>query len=370
MRLDSVSSERIHLLRTLLIVGIVVLHIPPSVTIPSQHLYAHDSVLWLKVLTEKTFFRASVPTLSIISGFLFFLSYNPRSYLSSIKRKSQSLLIPFIIWNMPLVVVLGLLQSWGGAGHSFRIQLLPFDVGVWLNAALGITESPINFPLAFLRDIFVCVLLSPVLFWLLRHAKWLGMLMFMGMVIGLIPHDYFLLRPTILLGFYLGGWLAQSEVTLQFIDKWAWIWIGAFILACLWVGQQAMTQIYDAASQGLGQKINVLRLLGIPAFWALSGWLVKTSAGQRLVRFSPHTFFLFCAHGPMMVVSWILWHHWVGDVNSIYYVFYFLFIAPFIVTLSWLAERGLFSLCPSLHQQMTGQRRIHNSPSRGVAVQL
>lgn len=353
MSVDPKTSQRIHILRSLLILGIVWLHIPPSLTIPSTVEIASEPLLWLKLFSEKTLFRASVPTLSIISGYLFYI--RPRSLRDNLKNKTKSLVWPFILWNVPLVLLVWWLQSSWSLGHSFSLQLHPFNTSVWADAAFALHANPLNFPLGFLRDLFVCALLSPVIYACLVHARWVGVLFLIALVIGLVPQSL-LLRPTILLGFYLGGWLAVYKSRLTLIDRYPWFWIGGFAVACIWVTCIAFKEMHDMTSQGLGHRINMLRILGMPAFWALSGVLFKTRLGELLAHYSPHTFFLFCIHGPLLVASWIFWQATVGDVGAASYVIYFLMACPVTVFLAWSIEGLMLNFFPALYDLCTGQR--------------
>jgi Acyltransferase family len=347
-------TDRINLLRTLLIFGIVALHIAPSIQFPAQEIYASNTLVWLKILIEKTFFRAAVPTLSVISGYLFYQKYSKRGYVKCLRNKVKSLLVPLLLWNVPLVLLLFILQSQGYLLHSFRLELYPFNVTEWLNACIGLEQSPINFPLAFIRDLFACVLIAPLYYLFLSRAPFLGLILLITIVVLKVPNPI-ILRPSIMIGFYLGAMICLSGWSLRFVDKFNYLFMLAFLSLSLCVSFLGYSQIYSIDAYGLGQWMNVLRLSGVLAFWALSGLLVRLPIGQYLASISSVTFFVFCIHGPLMVFSWIVFKGLVGDTSSQLYAIYYLLIAPVIIVFSVMIAKLLNLMIPRVYVILTGR---------------
>lgn len=358
-------SERISLLRTLLIFGIVALHIPPSIQFPANEVYASSSLLFAKIFFEKTLFKAAVPTLTVISGYLFFLKYAQRGYFKSLKNKVRTLLIPLLIWNIPLVFMVFALQAKGVGEHSFRLTLYPVDWRVLMDATLGITQSPINFPLLFLRDLFACALVAPLYYFFIKKAPWLGLIALIAIVVLSIPNPI-ILRPSILIGFYLGGLIATYKWQLKWVDKGALFFILSFFALSLYVTILGFDQVYDSDAKGLGQWINILRLNGVFAFWGLSGLLVSTLPGRWLIELASRSFFIFCAHGPLMVLTWLFCKTLVGDTSHGFYTSYYLCVAPVVILLSLTLARLIEMIHPELYGYITGNRvsKIQKEPAK------
>ncbi|WP_084698659.1 acyltransferase family protein [Muricoccus aerilatus] len=149
--------------------------------------------------------RMAVPTLSVLSGY-FFLRTEKRTYLDVIRKKVQSLLAPFLLWNtIPCLAFLILNEV---------IQIVPdmllrnVDCHRLLEMAVASTGSPVNGPLYFLRDLFVCF----VMFGLVK--RWLGRPIILGAALAIAVLNYkfdlagmIIIRNSIPLFFLLGmGW--------------------------------------------------------------------------------------------------------------------------------------------------------------------
>jgi succinoglycan biosynthesis protein ExoH len=332
-------SDRIQILRYLLIVGIVILHIPPHVSLQDAGSGWFD---FLRSFLANSLFRTVVPTLSVISGFLLFRSGLHLDPIGLLEKKVKTLLVPLLLWNLPMVVAVFALQSAGVSGHTFRIDLRGADLIVWLNALVGLTDSPINFPLAFLRDLFVCALLSPLLGVFLRHCPWIGALIVIGN--WYLNIDLELIRRNeILLMVYLGGMATTLKWPLDVLDRFAWPLIAGFLVLCA------------AATIAREPKFVVyLSMFGVVALWPTSALVARSQLRKPIVALSRHSFFLFVSHGPILVALWIAWK--ASGVDLPYGVFWA--AAPVLtITVSQVSHDLLGRFAPQITSILTGARR-------------
>lgn len=171
--------DRIALLRLVMIFGVIVLHTPAYVPMNAVGTGWFDLV---KAFFQLAVFRASVPVLTVISGFLLFSSRIDLEPARCFAKKSRTILIPFLCFNLTLLpFALGAEMF---AGMELSANLWPFDPMRWLNAAFGLTASPINYPLNFLRDLLVLMMLAPLFGWLLRHYAWPGFVLVLVVFMG------------------------------------------------------------------------------------------------------------------------------------------------------------------------------------------
>lgn len=115
---------------------------------------------------------AAVPIFFIISGFLLFYNvrhYNKNIYISKIRKRVKSLLVPYVLWNLIYLTVLYL-----GGQKSFLFLEVP-DL---FNGKLSVLQvlllvfiRPLDGPLWFVRNLFGMALLSPLLYWIIRKTK-------------------------------------------------------------------------------------------------------------------------------------------------------------------------------------------------------
>ncbi|WP_313030735.1 acyltransferase family protein [Massilia alkalitolerans] len=157
MTAQKLVSDRIAMLRYLMIVGVVILHTPPYVPITEIGPGIFD---FIKAFFQNAAFRATVPVLTLISGYLLFRSGLDQDWRRLFNKKARTIVLPFFVFN--LLVLASALAAQHLLGLRMSYQLLPFDTQTWLDAAFGISASPINYPLNFLRDLIVLMVFAPL----------------------------------------------------------------------------------------------------------------------------------------------------------------------------------------------------------------
>jgi len=289
--IDQRVSDRISILRSLLIFGIVVLHVPPALTAAD---IVGDPFGFLKYGISRGLFRATVPVLTAISGYLLFIGFERFNYREIVKGKTKRILFPFLLWNLPLAILLYLIQREGMGGHEFRLSLYPFDPVRFADAAIALTDDPVNYPLDFLRDLYVIFLLSPIFLWLIRKAPWPGFAAITA--IFLLDWDGLLvLRNTMPVCFYLGGMFA--------VHGW-----GSTRLDRLWPLAMALLLVASAAIAAFGiENVDWFRLISPPLVWIAAAPLVSTRAGAKMKDWSSDSFFVFLSHGPLLLFAYTLY---------------------------------------------------------------
>lgn len=310
MTIDRDIRGRIALLRFVMIFGVIVLHTPAYVPMSEV---GNGWFELTKAYFQLAVFRATVPVLTVISGFLLFGACLDREPARLFRKKGRTILIPFLFFNLALLpFALGAELL---AGVKLSSSLWPFDVATWFNAAFGISGSPINYPLNFLRDLLVLILLAPAFGWLLRNFAWPGLVL-VG-VVFFSNYDGLLVRRDLMaVLFYVGGMAAVRGWNLRMLDRYAIFCLLAFLLAC--VGM-VYFRIADT---------TYLRLVSPFLIWPAAVLLVGTAAGNWLVGMSKYSFFMFLAHAPVLMATSILYKRVGGSLPyPVYWV-----LAPVVVT--------------------------------------
>jgi len=281
--------QRISLLRILMIFGVVLLHTPPYVPIAEVGTHPFDL---LKALFQHAVFRTTVPVLTCISGYLLFrasLDQQPRKLAL---KKFCTIVVPFLFFNLILLAAADLLQN--GLHVRLGDTVVPNDTRGWMNAAFGLTASPINYPLNFLRDLIALMLLAPLFGWMLRRCPWLGLggvlLVFLNNLDG-----QFVLRDVMAPVFYIGGLAAVRKWNLCALDRYAPVCLALFVGMCAAV---VLLRIANT---------NYLRLVAPFLIWPAAALLTPTRIGAWLGRMSKYSFFIFVAHAPVLMVTWLAW---------------------------------------------------------------
>jgi hypothetical protein len=251
-----------------------------------------DAMQLFYVVVIREFGQASVPLLSIVSGYLFIRSNRSSEWTDVIFNKARTLLLPMAIWSA-LLLMMYMVKEWTTGNEEF-FNVSPID---WINRVLSITAPPINLPLAFLRDIFVCCLIGMVANLLGRsRALWSALLLIFAIVNEYLSEGILLLRPQILVFFSLGYFVAISPL-LSLKLPWIAVTIAVMIDATTQYALKADTN----AIRGVVELIHRLAIAML--MWRIS-WEIAQRGGWlylRLERLEKIVFLVFCSH--MITVS-------------------------------------------------------------------
>jgi len=333
--MTEIISERIAILRILMICGVVLLHVPPYVPLADVGSGNFD---FLKAFFQSAVFRCTVPVLTVISGYLLFSANLDRAPRKLFVKKFNTLAIPFLVFNTSLAGVVYVIQS--KVSLPITYQLAPFDLGVMLDAAFGLTQSPLNYPLNFIRDLFVLAMLAPALGVMLRQAALPGLAL-VALIFGLDLDSYLLLRWDMAVLFYVGGMAALQKWDLCCLDKYAVAFLALFVSLCVIVIKLKIT------------NTTFLRLAAPFLIWPSASLLYNTRSGRWLSSLSKYSYFIFLAHGLILVITWMVYKKLPFVLP---YPFYWI-LAPLITVVMLINTHRLgYVLFPIAFAWMIGQR--------------
>jgi succinoglycan biosynthesis protein ExoH len=328
-------SRRIEILRILLICGIVILHTPPTWQLGSLPPEAHGWPGVIKLFLDYGPFRAGVPTLSLISGYLLFLQpYG--SYRRLLQRKLATLVIPFLVWNALTI-----------GAHALRGQDdLGLSSGAWGGLARTgeLLEEPPNYPTYFLLDLFACAALAPVIGPLMRGLP-LPVLVAGSVAAAFGYGPIPMVRPDVALPFAVGAAIALHQVDPHILDRY-WLPIGIAFLAFCTVSIAVLAAGYPSLFQ-----LGLLRALGVPAAWTVSAVLADTRAGRWLAGWSRYAFLLFCVHSPLLH---LIAGAWPADLT---YGLFYATAVPMVIAGALCAGCILEERASPAWRLLTGSRR-------------
>ena len=190
------GGNRLDVIRVLLTVGIVCRHA------------TSENLRPVVLLTE-----VCVPLFFALSGYLFFHNAPGRPefrwFGKKIRSRFFSLLIPYLIANV---------IAWGC--YYFALKEVPTLVSGyladrWKDPLFVFWTGPVNLSLWFIRELIIAVLLSPLLYLLIRYTRWWGVLalgLWWALLrFGLLP-PLPLLKPEPLFLFSAGGCLGYWQI--------------------------------------------------------------------------------------------------------------------------------------------------------------
>lgn len=184
MENENLQSKVITLLRFPLSVFVVLIHSSFSsfmigggktLAVEAYPIYYNISYIFSDIIGW-----IAVPLFFFISGYLFFYgieNFSKEIYWKKIRKRIKSLFVPYIFWNLVVIVLLYVSQSLMPDLMSGRNKIVAdYSLGDWFMAFWSANDIhvPINGPLWFIRDLMVVMLLSPLVFWFVRWLKLYG----------------------------------------------------------------------------------------------------------------------------------------------------------------------------------------------------
>lgn len=203
-RIDSLDIAR-----PLMMLGVVLIHSSMIMELPTE--MNGSTAERLMIFFSQDLSGGCVPAFYIISGFLFFSSkkhFDQASYIAKLKRRFRSLIIPYLLWNLiasAIFLFKTIALGYDGMGivNNGSVNFLRFLEGFWATA----DGYPFDFPMWFIRDLIIMIIVSPV-FYILARRTWATVLTIVAAISFAFPvvgTPYFL----------LGAWIAIHHKTIS-----------------------------------------------------------------------------------------------------------------------------------------------------------
>lgn len=284
--------------------------------------------------------RVPVPLLAIVSGYLLFSASLDLRPMALWSKKARTVGLPYLFFNvLAIALFFGLQHLVPDA--IMHVDLLHAGRYDWINALLGVRDAPFDYPLYFLRDLMVMVMLAPLFGLFIRFAPAVGL----AIVVVLFYFNfdgYLIIRNTSAIMFYVGGLLAIKNVDLLSLDRHAAPMLALFVTICA-----AVVIAHD-------ENINYAALTGPFLVWPAFKYLNNTKLGQEAVKASKYSFFIFIGHAPLLQLLRIGYTKNLQDVVP-YPIFWFTAPALVIFTLV-VIYKGAMKATPVFFAMVTGGR--------------
>jgi len=267
--------------------------------------FNYDEVFtFIRIFFSKVFPHIAVPTFFIMSSYLLFRSFNGiwdfNQWSHKVKRRIKSLLIPYLIWNMiPILFYIATVIG-GAIIHNKPIQGLSEPISslfswhtYWDIKIDGSLTGPMNYPLWFIRDLMVHIILSPLIFIYIKTTKIYGILFvllyyLLGFNFISIPGLNFFVTIFFVMGSYLA--LNKIDIIEQF-KKYS-NYIHPICIVSLFIAVYTFGSNLSIS----GYSFRIYIITGIISLFTISGSLCKkyNIKGKTIVTSS--TFFVYAAH--------------------------------------------------------------------------
>lgn len=235
--------------------------------------------------------RTAVPLFFLISGFLFFRNinnFNKSFFYSKIKRRIQSLLIPYLIFSGLGFIFIYVIQQFITTQSYEQIVNLPLSECLYT-----LLFQPIGcYQLWFVRDLFILSLLSPCLYYGLKKMKaWLITCLFFLWILGI---QYAVTIESIFF-FTTGAYLGSYQV--HFVEykkqsKWS------FLFLIIWL----TISLFNVHHRDLYYSHCLGILTGICCIWFLYDLFYDKFKKYISSWLLSYSFFIYLIHEPLLTI--------------------------------------------------------------------
>ena len=286
-------SRSIETLRFPLILLIICLHCYTSTSAVTR---GHDIYFRLIYPVSLWMGETGVPTFFFISGLLFF--YSKKTYVQKIKSRLHTLLIPYLFFNALILCGYLCLMHFGKSIIILEKDLADYtlidyirafwDRGVWDHG----NGSPMLCPLWYIRNLMILVIISPIIFYIVKYTKLLFPVFFGLLWINAHDSAYTFQSLTM---FSLGAYFSICDKNpIEVFDKYKRLFVSAFFFLAF------MDFLHLFVSVPFALPIHRLSLVA-NTFFCIS------FLGEFLYRhhlyssfLSKSAFFVFCIHYPFV----------------------------------------------------------------------
>lgn len=357
------QSNKIRFLSFALIILIIIHH---SQTIP----LSTGLVKFVQIMISQEIIRIATPMFFIASGYLFFRNFKNFNanhnntgdksnqhlittfFLIKIKRRFHSIFIPYFLTAVIGLILLSILQAIPSTRIFFTKQIVSnFNSGDYLHYLF--VEPLATYQLWFLRDLFLIILISPIVYLLAEKMRYT---IFLFLLLDILNVKFYFIRTESLTFFLLG-----SIIALHYSNKTEYIYknrILNIILPIFWIA--ICTLLYYIKPQLPILTYSTLHtaniILGIYAIWRLYDSLYP-HLSHRIdsTNLYHYTFFLFLMHEPMLnhIKQSLLY---LGKCTPLCVTFTYTF-APLLTIILCICIGKLFNKhFPSFYRLITGGR--------------
>ncbi|AWG23046.1 hypothetical protein FFWV33_16705 [Flavobacterium faecale] len=275
--------------------------------------------------------RVAVPLFFFISSILYFYKFDLSlsTYRKKVQRRVVTLLIPYIVWSLIGIFLYLILQVNPLTSRYFsdNNQLI---VNYSLIKILDtIFIDPIPFQLWFIRDLFILVLVSPVIELLNKYSK--GYWLIILFIAWLYPLSIIIVKTGSLLFFSFGAFIVKNRFELL-LKKVPFRLV--FISSIIWILFNILYAInYLHHSNYIFAMINkIFIIIGVFSIWSIYDYIRNKNLLTLSDSILKTTFFLFVMHEPFLTFLRKLMLVLVGKNEIQLLMIYFLSAITVIIT--------------------------------------
>jgi hypothetical protein len=247
----------------------------------------------------------------------------------------------------------------------FVLQLLPQAQPFFVNELIRdysankllhtVFLNPITYQLWFLRDLMAIVLISPIIYWLIKYLKFFPVLILL--ITWLFNFDLRVISNESLFFFVTGAYFSIDKKNFLLKDFSAnhRILTGIWITLVLCKTILVFNGVENSVLLNIVHKTTILT--GIPAVWSLYDFFMKNKSvsDYKLFSLTTFTFFLYVFHEPVLTIFKKGLFYFIGKSELASISIYFI-AALFTISVSFFVGYYFKRIAPGVYGLETGGR--------------
>jgi len=358
--IDKQSSERLSMLRFPLILGVIFIHVSGSVvTLKGSNLAGVEGYFLFALIQDfisNGLAKVAVPLFFFMSGFWFFLNFrlSLSSYKNKVKSRFYTLFIPFLFWNLFVMLFLFVAQIIPQTSIYFsgnKQSIITYSIFDFFNNLLGFTKFPIAYQFWFIRDLMVMVVLSPLLSLIFKSkyfATVFGILLTVLWLFKVWP--VYIPSLAAFYFFYIGCYISRYEINVFSIDRFGKSLCSIYIFLLLTdIATKNFT--YNTSIHNLGILFGIASALCVTKhIWH------HNKVKQALLNLGSCSFFIFALHEPLVTILMKVIYKVSPDNFDSFIIFVYLLMPCLTVGVLLIFHKITLRIAPKSLSYVTGGR--------------
>ena len=357
-KLGAEVSERITLLRFLLIVGVVFIHaydVEIKVSGEVLGVSRPDGLAaFTRDLISQGIARTAVPLFYLLAGYFFFWNFewSAKNYATKLKSRLHTLLIPFLCWSGLNLAFLAVAQNAALTKSYFSGVNQPvseYSFYDYVNQIIGLEGFPVAYQFWFIRDLMVVVLFAPVIYLCIKSAP--------RIILALLLSLWFFNQwlwyiPSVgaVTFFYAGAFMALNKRDLFGLDLHSKKFLIAYVVVLIGDTFSKHASWSDHLNR-LGILLGMIAVLSLTQSFVRIAWIRSS-----LLWASSGSFFVFAIHEPLLRILRKISYTMIKPTSDLSVLALYFVIPVVVIGLSLLIFIFLKAATPRFLRVITGGR--------------
>lgn len=309
---------------------------------------------FVQVFISSGFTSIAVPIFFAISGYFLFLDKKQsfKNYKSVLNKRFSTLIVPYLFWSVSWFLVYFSKDLFiNGYQQDYSLPSIGNEVFV----------NPIPLQFWFIRDLFILVVISPIIYFSIKYSK--GLIIFVFAIIWYLNILIALNESIALFFFSIGSYLGINGINPKSNKNYGVVLIIIWLILLSLQTFLIITSRDNISILDIIQKSHLINfldksgiLIGIIAIWNIYDFLFKNVDVFNLKWFSltNYSFFIYAFHLPIlwMMPNWIYGHVGKNQFSLLIYIV----MPTFIILFSLFLGRFLKRFTPAFFVTITGGR--------------